>query len=160
MNWMSPIIFRRAEIADLPAIIGLLCQDELGSNRESQGTSSYPLYEKAFKQISKDPNQYLLVAENNDAIVGTCHLTFMPSLTFKGSMRMNIEAVRVHADWRGKGLGEKMLQHAVNMAKERECKIVQLATNKQRHLAQSFYEKLGFQATHVGMKLCLDENNM
>ncbi len=81
----------------------------------------------------------------------------MPSLTFQGSMRMNIEAVRVRPNWRGKGTGDKIIQHAIHMAKEKGCKIVQLTTNQQRPLAQNFYKNLGFEATHVGMKMYLDD---
>lgn len=156
----SAISFRKAEFDDLKAIIHLLYHDELGQARESLEDSVYSLYERAFKQISKDPNQYLLVAESDDKILGTCHLTFMPSLTFQGSKRMNIEAVRVQSDWRSCGLGEKMLQHAIKMARDKECKLVQLATNTQRQRAKKFYEKLGFEATHVGMRMYLKDEGV
>ncbi len=119
MNNAPTLVFRRAVIADLRTIIHLLHDDDLGHGRESKNEEHYPLYEEAFRKISEDLNQYLLVAESDDEIVGTCHLTFIPSLTFQGSMRMNIEAVRVRPHRRGQGMGEQMVQHAIQMSKEK-----------------------------------------
>lgn len=48
-----------------------------------------------------------------------------------------------------------MINQAIQIAKENHCKIVQLATNKKRERAANFYGKLGFEPTHVGMKLYL-----
>jgi len=46
-----------------------------------------------------------------------------------------------------------MFQWAIDHAKERNCHLIQLTTDKQRPDAIRFYESLGFQATHEGMKL-------
>ncbi|HSX03437.1 MAG TPA: GNAT family N-acetyltransferase [Rhabdochlamydiaceae bacterium] len=145
--------FRQATIHDLPEIIRLLFEDELGKERE-QGKSTGS-YQSAFEEIKVDPNQALMVVEENGKVIGTCHLTFMPSLTFHGSKRMNIEAVRIDSAFRSRGVGEWMVQQALKMAQEKGCKIVQLTTNKKRKRAKEFYEKLGFKDTHEGMKLHL-----
>ena len=98
-----------------------------------------------------------MVAELNNKIIGTCHITVMPSMTFKGSTRAQIEAVRIHSDFRGKKVGEKMIKNAINFGKERGVSIFQLNTNKQRMKAIKFYEKLGFVSTHEGMKLHIEK---
>jgi N-acetylglutamate synthase-like GNAT family acetyltransferase len=143
---------RKAKQEDLEEIVRLLGDDKFGKEREN---SSSPNYLNAFLLIEKDPNQFLMVLEKNKAIIGTCHLTLMPSLTFQGSLRMNIEAVRIDTSMRGQGAGEWMIDRAIQFAKEKGCKMVQLTTNKQRLDAKRFYEKMGFQATHEGMKLYL-----
>jgi N-acetylglutamate synthase-like GNAT family acetyltransferase len=149
-------IFRRVEQKDLLDIIRLLSEDELGSSREMFSTNDIkPSYQTAFDEMSSDPNQFLMVLEKDAKIIGTCHLTYMPSLTFQGGKRMNIEAVRVDQTLRNQKIGERMLKEAIQMAKKHHCKIVQLTTNKKRSAAKSFYEKLGFEATHEGMKLYL-----
>jgi N-acetylglutamate synthase-like GNAT family acetyltransferase len=144
---------RKASIADLSQIINLLLEDELGKDRETQSTSLDQRYIDAFNLINQDPNQYLMVVEKDDQIIATCHLTLMPSLTFMGSTRMQIEAVRVSEKLRGMKIGEWMINQASQYAKSKNVKIIQLTTNVQRPRAKTFYEKLGFKATHVGMKL-------
>lgn len=150
---MEKLIFRKAIKDDLPAIIGLLLDDQLGSTRES-ATDLTP-YVQSFKLIDQDQNQMLMVASSDGEIVGTCHLTLMPSLTFKGSTRLNIEAVRIASSFRGAGLGAKMIKKAIEFGQEHGAAIIQIATNNERSKAKDFYQKLGFVASHVGMKLYL-----
>lgn len=145
---------RKANIQDLPQIIALLKEDDLGQFRESN-TIDDECYIKAFHKIDTDPNQYLMVVENHSEMVATCHLTVMPSLTFKGSTRMQIEAIRVASKYRGQKIGEWMLKQVIRYAKEADVSIIQLTTNKKRIAAKRFYEKLGFEASHEGMKLSL-----
>jgi N-acetylglutamate synthase-like GNAT family acetyltransferase len=155
---MINLTHRKARIADLPHIIALLLEDELGSTRESKSAAVHENYIKAFHKIESDPNQYLMVVENGDEIIGTCHLTIMPSLTFIGSTRMQIEAVRVAGKYRGQKIGSWMFDQAISFAKENDVSIVQLTTNKKRPKAKHFYEKLGFEASHEGMKLYLEQD--
>ena len=137
----------------LAEIIKLLKADELGSAREKSEEEIDQAYVNAFRAIIKDPNQALIVVERNSKIIGTCHLTFMPSLTMIGTTRMNIEAVRISESLRGQKIGEWMINRAVDYAKIRGAGLIQLTTNIKRPRAKNFYEKLGFEATHVGMKL-------
>ena len=152
---ITSLNFRKASFDDLEKIIWLLADDQLGQEREQSVSNMNPAYKKVFNQIIADPNQSLMVVEKEGSVVGTCHLTFIPSLTFQGGLRMNIEAVRVDSFLRGQGIGEWMLNKALELAKAKGCRIVQLTTNKKRTDALRFYEKLGFKATHEGMKLYL-----
>ena len=132
----------------------MLANDPLGALRED--LQHLERYEQAYQIISKDPNQELMVVENDAGeIVGTFHLTFIQYLTHQGSIRVQIESVRVREDHRGKGIGEKMLQWAINRAKEKGARVVQLTSDKKRPDAIRFYEKLGFTASHEGMKLSI-----
>lgn len=149
---MTEFIFRRAKQRDLKDIIYLLMDDELGRQREKLSETIPANYLDAFIRIDSDPNQFLMVVESKDLIVGTCHLTLMPSLTFQGGLRMNVEAVRIASSCRGQGVGEWMINQILSLAQKEECKIIQLTTNKERIDAKRFYEKLGFKATHEGMK--------
>jgi ribosomal protein S18 acetylase RimI-like enzyme len=102
-----------------------------------------------------DSDQYLMAVLIGAEIVGTCHLTIMPSLTFTGQTRMQIEAVRVSEKHRGQKIDEWMINAAIDHGKLQGAMIIQLMTNKKRTRAKKFYEKFGFQATHEGMKLYL-----
>lgn len=144
---------RRAFKTDLPQIIALLADDKLGSKRERYEDPLPDLYYKAFEQIESDTNQELVVIEaTNQKVIGTLQLSFIPYLTYQGGIRSQIEAVRISKDHRGKGLGEKLFVWAINRAKERGAHLVQLTTDKKRPDALRFYEKLGFVASHEGMK--------
>ena len=143
---------RQAILDDVTTLVTLLQQDELGKTRETVSNKVDKRYLDAFHKINGDPNQYLMVVEQNQEIVATCHLTIMPSLTFTGSTRMNIEAVRVRSDCRGQKIGEWMITEAMRYGQDHGASIVQLTTNKKRPDALRFYEKLGFKTTHEGMK--------
>ena len=149
---MTKLTYRKAKLYDLSAIIDLLINDKLGSARETLDGASQKKYMNAFHLIDSDPNQYLMVVESNNEIIGTCHLTIMPSMTFTGSTRMQIEAVRISEKMRGQKIGEWMINEAIEYGKSKDASIIQLSTNKERSEAMSFYLNLGFQDTHIGMK--------
>lgn len=154
---IQTLTYRKATIGDLNAIVNLLLEDELGQTRESKKPELNQHYIEAFHRIDVDPNQYLMVVESNCKIVATCHLTIMSSLTFTGSARMQIEAVRVAEKYRGKKIGEWMMNAATAYAKSMGATILQLTTNKKRPKAKNFYEKIGFEVSHEGMKLYLND---
>ncbi|WP_335618121.1 GNAT family N-acetyltransferase [Lentzea guizhouensis] len=143
---------RRATAADVDAIVAMLADDPLGATREKAGD---PAYLAAFAVIDADPHQYLAVAVAGDEVVGTLQLTFTSGLSRLGMTRATVEAVRVRSDQRGAGLGELLLRWAVDEARARGCGLVQLTTDASRTDAHRFYERLGFTASHVGMKLSL-----
>lgn len=143
---------RRAILDDLHRIIALLFEDDLGQTRENYSDDLDHAYIDAFYKIDADPNQYLTVVELAGKIVGTCHLTLIPSLTYKGASRLQIEAVRVAKDHRRQGIGEWMVKKSIEYGESQGALIVQLTTNKEREKAYRFYKCLGFEHTHAGMK--------
>ncbi|MDJ0388409.1 GNAT family N-acetyltransferase [Roseomonas sp. E05] len=152
---MQQVIFRPARRSDLPAIVALLAEDALGSQREVVSTPPDPRYLSAFEAIAADPNQMLAVADEGEEVTGTLQISFLPGLARKGAWRGQIEAVRVAASRRGSGLGQRMLAWAVAECRARGCGLVQLTSDKSRTDAHRFYERLGFLASHEGYKLAL-----
>ncbi len=147
---------RKATKEDVSAIVGLIADDKLGKQREDYRIPLPKVYIEAFNSIIADGNQELMVVENDQGdIIGTLQLSFIQYLTYQGGIRAQIEAVRVDKDHRGQGLGEAMFNWAIARAKEKGAHVVQLTTDKQRPGALKFYEKLGFRASHEGMKLHL-----
>jgi GNAT superfamily N-acetyltransferase len=145
-------VIRPATRADVPAIVAMLADDELGAGRERPGD---PVYDSAFDAVAADPNQLLVVADVAGEPVGTLQLTFIPGLSRLGAVRAQIEAVRIRSDQRGSGLGGQLIGWAIEAARQRGCALVQLTTDASRADAHRFYERLGFRASHVGMKLTL-----
>ncbi len=149
--------FRKAHKEDVPHIVQLLANDKLGKQRENYQDPLPEEYYQAFSRIEQDHNQELMVIEDDEkSIIGTLQLSFIPYLSWCGTTRAQIEAVRIREDQRGKGIGKKLFQWAIRRARERKALLVQLTTDKQRPEALRFYEKLGFKASHEGMKLHLD----
>ena len=153
------MIFRKATVNDIPAIVEMLADDELGKTREDFQTPLPKEYIMAFENINADKNQELIVIESDNAeVIGTLQLSFIQYLTYCGGIRAQIEAVRIHKAYRGKGIGSIVFKWAITRAKERKAHVLQLTTNKKRPKALHFYEKLGFKATHEGMKLHFNQN--
>ena len=148
------MIFRKATEDDLPGIIKMLAEDKLGKQRENFKDPLPESYRIAFQKINSDENQELIVVEDdNSEIIGTLQLSFIQYLTYQGGVRAQIEAVRVREDVRGRGIGQKMFEWAIQRAKNRNVHLLQLTVDRKRPEAITFYEKLGFQPTHEGMKI-------
>ena len=150
------ITLRDARREDVPAIVAMLADDALGVTREVMTEPLPASYYAAFDALDRDPNNRLLIAEINGETVGTLQITFIHGLSRQGAKRALIEAVRVASLHRGKGFGEQIIREAVEMARREGCAMVQLTTDKSRKDAHRFYERLGFVASHEGMKLTLD----
>lgn len=150
---MSVLIIRRATVGDLPGIVAMLADDHLGAQRETP--CRLGPYRAAFERIDADPQQHLVVAERDGRTVGTLQLTVIPGLSRQGASRALIEAVRVHADERGGGLGTELIEWAIAESKRLNCAMVQLTSDATRIDAHRFYERLGFQASHLGFKMPL-----
>lgn len=149
------LTFRSATNSDLPTLVHMLADDDLGASREDTSNPLNHRYTDAFQAIAKDSNNELIVAESDGDLVGMLQLTFIPYLSHTGSWRCLIEGVRVASSCRGKGLGSELIKWAIRRAGEMDCSIVQLTSDKQRTDAIRFYESLGFTASHEGFKLKL-----
>lgn len=157
MNTQTRTVFRAATLSDLPDILHMLADDQLGTSREDASEPLNPNYLSAFATIDADPNNELIVLEHQtpsaQTLVGVLQLTFIPYLTYQGSWRCLVEGVRVRKDYRNQGLGTQMFEWAINRAQQKGCNMVQLTSNKARSNAIRFYESLGFKASHEGFKL-------
>jgi len=147
------ILIRRARETDLPALIAIFAADGLGGHGDTTDEAAFEDYLKAFNVIDASQNEQLFVAEAEGEIVGTFQVVFTRTLTGRGSLSMIIEAVQTRADRRGKGIGAQMIDYAIEEAKRRDCRSVQLTSNAARIDAHRFYERLGFLKSHAGFKM-------
>ena len=150
---MRDVTVRKMQNTDLPRILQLLADDELGQLRERLQKIPHDDYRRAFTAIDADPNQYLAVFEKNDDIIGCLQISFIPGLARRGALRGQIESVRVVANIRGNGYGTLMMAWAIEKCREQGCSLVQLSSDKIRNDARRFYQKLGFVPSHEGFKL-------
>ncbi|MDW0114386.1 GNAT family N-acetyltransferase [Sporosarcina saromensis] len=151
----NEVEFRLAIERDLERIVEMLADDKLGATREQFELPLPEVYREAFRAIEADPNNELVVAYLGNKVIGVQQITFTPHLTRQGGWRATIEGVRTCSSVRGKGIGTALIKWVIQRAKDRGCLLTQLTTDKERKDAIRFYERLGFQASHEGMKLTL-----
>ncbi|GAB3268228.1 GNAT family N-acetyltransferase [Kineosporia babensis] len=147
---MSDLVFRRATLHDVPAIVGLLADDRLGAQRESPDDPK--VYEQAFGRVDADPGQLQVVGERQGVVLATAQVTFIPGLSRRGATRAIVEAVRVASTERGAGLGSAMMRWILDECRARGCDLVQLTSAVEREDAHRFYRNLGFVQSHAGFK--------
>ena len=146
---------RIARRDDIAAIVALLSDDQLGAVRETPGDPPAACYLEAFDAMEAQSGNVYLVAVEDDAVVGCIQVTYIAGLSRRGMTRAQIEGVRVSKSHRSKGIGEALFRHAIEAARRDGCGLVQLTADKARADAHRFYERLGFVASHEGMKLAL-----
>lgn len=146
---------RKAELADLPAIIALFAADGVGGHEDTASPEAFSDYLAAFTRIDASPLQTLYVASLGNEVVGTFQTTLLTSLPGRGKPRLLVEAVQTRDDMRGRGIGARMMRYAVARAKEQGAAKVQLSSNAMRTDAHRFYERLGFVRSHLGFHMPL-----
>lgn len=152
---MTGLAFRTATEADLPEIVRLLADDHLGAVRERYANPLPESYAKAFAALQRIGGEVILALDESGAVIGCLQLLILPGLGQQGKWRAQIEAVRIESALRGKGLGSDLIRHAIQRARAAGCGVVQLTSDNSRAGAHRLYERLGFKASHVGMKLHL-----
>lgn len=146
------MIFRDATRADVPAIVDLLADDRLGAGREGADPEAYLI---AFDEIDVNPMHQLIVGDHEGRIVACAQVTILAGLSRGGMRRALVEAVRVAADLRSQGVGAALMAECEARARLARAGVIQLTTDKSRVRAHAFYARLGFQASHLGMKKAL-----
>ena len=149
------IIIREARLDDLKALIAMFADDDIGGHGDTVSEDALPDYERAFETIAASPDQTLFVAELAGEVVGTFQTAITTTLTGRGASFMIIEAVQTRGDMRGQGIGARMIEFCIETARARGLPRVQLISNAKRKDAHRFYERLGFEPSHLGFKMAL-----
>jgi GNAT superfamily N-acetyltransferase len=149
------LTYRAARPEDLPLIVGLIVEDSVVATNDDPADALHGDYTAALAAIDADPNQEMIVVEQDGAPIGCFQLSYLPGLMRRGMWRGQIEVVHVSETHRNRGLGSQMMKWALERCRERGCRMVQLTSNKKRLDAHRFYERLGFAKSHEGFKYYL-----
>lgn len=113
----------------------------------------------ALEAILAAPHVGLLVADQGD-VVGTVTLVIVPNLTHGAKPWAQVENMVTDASVRGSGVGRRLIEECLRLAREARCYKVQLQSGNQRrgpeNDAHGFYEHLGFAASSVGFRYYLE----
>lgn len=149
------LTYRDATKADLPLILALIVEDAVIDTGDDPADAMHADYVDALAAIDADPNQEMIVVDDDGVPIGCFQLSYLPGLMRRGMWRGQIEVVHVAETHRNRGVGAQMMRWAVERCRERGCAMVQLTSNKKREDAHRFYERLGFLRSHEGFKLYL-----
>jgi predicted N-acetyltransferase YhbS len=149
------VLVRPAERRDIAAIVALFADDAVGGHGDTTDESTRPRYEAAFGRIAASPNEMLYVADWKGEVVGTFQTTLMTTMSGQGTSSLTVSAVQTRADLRGHRIGEQMMRFAIEEARAKGARLVQLMSNGKRIDAHRFYERLGFVKSHAGFKMKL-----
>lgn len=143
------ISLREAQECDMDAVYSLyphlLSEDDPSPGREKLLES--------WNRLISNPAMTCFIAEVDKKIVGTCCLIIVPNLTRGARPYALIETVVVHTEFQGRGIGRKMIEHAIEKARNARCyKIMLLSGVENKN--HGFYERLGFDRNiKVGFEL-------
>jgi GNAT superfamily N-acetyltransferase len=147
-----PLAYRDAVDSDLPFIIGLIVEDSVVATGDDPADAMHADYRNALGAITSDPNERMIIVEEDGEPIGCFQLSFLPGLMRRGMRRGQIEVVHVAATHRNRGVGSEMMRWAIEECRTHNCSLVQLTSNKTREDAHRFYERLGFKRSHEGFK--------
>ncbi|UAB68764.1 GNAT family N-acetyltransferase [Vibrio sp. SCSIO 43132] len=96
--------------------------------------------------MQNNPHTTLVVAEVDGHLTSTCQLGLVPTVTNAGKPFGIIEHVITSENFRRRGLSQKVLEKALELAWEQNCYQVVLLSGETRFSAHRLYEKVGFQS--------------
>ncbi|MBB4004846.1 MAG: GNAT family N-acetyltransferase [Aurantimonas endophytica] len=152
---MTVPTIRPARREDVSAIVALLAEDDIGGAIDTGAAADLPLYEAQFERIAASATEFLFVAEIEGRVVGTFEIVIARSLPYRAATRCILEAVQVHPAMRGQRIGEAMVLRAMEEGRARGADVITLTSNVKREAAHRFYDRLGFERSHVGFKRAL-----
>lgn len=153
MSVKDDVVVRMAQRRDVPDMVALVREGSLTPEAYAD-TKLDPVYD-AWDELMLDPNAEILVLDLDGRVVGMAQLNYMRHLSRGGMRRCHIENVFIAGAFRSQGLGAVLIENCLDMARARGCGLVQLLSDSRRTDAHRFYQRLGFQASHQGMKLYL-----
>jgi len=137
------ILIREAQKDDLPFVLNLYAQPDMDKGQ----VLSVEKAQEIFELFSHYPNYRLFVAVTKnppEVILGTFALLIMNNLAHMGSSSAIVEDVVVSKNHQGQGIGQMMMLHAMELARNAQCYKLILSSNHKRQRAHDFYRKLGF----------------
>ncbi len=133
---------REASADDLPQVLALYAQPGLGDARLLDPARARDIH----ASFARYPSYRLFVACGaGDKVLGSYALLVMHNLAHMGTPSAIVEDVVVDESQRGLGIGRRMMDHAMALAREAGCYKLALSSNLKRTRAHAFYESLGFE---------------
>lgn len=138
MNKAKNVIIRNTENKDFNSVFLLLGQ--LWPDKKLSKTS----LKKVYSRLLNSNYEESFCAETEGQIIGFCTIAIRDSLWQESRMGHICELI-VDETFRGKKIGTNLIKKAINIAKKRGCKKIELDSAFHRKKAHNFYKKMGFE---------------
>jgi GNAT superfamily N-acetyltransferase len=126
------------DIPQLCTLLAILFAQEADFKPDAEKQSA------ALRQIIASPETgRILILREGDGIIGMVNLLFTTSTACGGKVAM-LEDMIIHHSRRGDGLGSKLLQAAIDLARCEGCLRITLLTDRANDSAIRFYQRHGF----------------
>jgi GNAT superfamily N-acetyltransferase len=135
------ITIRPAKVADL----GALCELYHQLNPDDAPWPSEAAALDALASVLRHAGTTILICEVDSTCVSTCMLVVCANFSRSGRPFALIENVVTHRDHRRQGYGRRLVQRAIEAARQRGCYRVSLMTGSRRQETLRFYETAGMQ---------------
>ncbi len=150
---MTNIIIRTASKNDIPILLGLLY--DLGRPKPQEDTD-VEIFRNLVKKYVADLDKTILVAELDDVeIVGMMSIVFLPRLNHP-TLEMYIPELVILEKYQNQGIGKKLINSCINLAKEKKCYRIRLESGNQRKGSHQFYKNLGFEQSSLSFTKNID----
>ncbi len=144
------IIIRTALEKDIPRILELYRQ--LSFHPGDYRVPPPDDVRKVFREMDGYPGLKLLVAEDNDRVVGTTVLAVLPGFAHGTAPFCVVEYVVVDEACRSRGIGRLLMESVKSIAKEAGCYKIMLTSDVRRDRAHKFYKSVGFEPSAYGFR--------
>ncbi len=152
---MVDVIIREASDKDIPIILGLLY--DLGRPKP-QKDSDVEAFRKLVKKYVTDLDKKILVAEFDDMkIVGMVSIVFLSRLN-QTTLEMYIPELVVLEKYQNQGIGKKLINSCIVLAKDKKCHRIRLESGNIRKKSHQFYKHLGFEQSALSFTKNLTRN--
>ncbi len=143
---MDNLIIKTASDKDIPNILGLLY--ELGRPKPEKD-SDVDVFRKLVKKYLTDSDKKIIIAVHNEIeIVGMTSIVFLPRLN-RVNFEMYIPELIVLEKYQKQGIGKKLINYCIVLAKEKKCHGIRLESGNQRKESHQFYKNLGFEQSSL-----------
>jgi|APSaa5957512535_1039671.scaffolds.fasta_scaffold09189_2 ribosomal protein S18 acetylase RimI-like enzyme len=149
---MDNLAIRKASTKDSPILLGLLY--DLGRPKP-QKDSDVEIFRKLVTKYVKDSNKTILVAEIDDMkIIGMASVVYLSRLN-QSTPEMYIPELVVLQKYQNLGIGKKLINSCITLAKEKKCHRIRLESGNQRKDSHEFYKHIGFEQYALSFTLNL-----
>jgi N-acetylglutamate synthase-like GNAT family acetyltransferase len=134
------LVIRKASDKDLSSILNLLYELK---RPQPLDVKEVRIFKKKIKDYLTDSNKAILVAEHEKKIVGMLSVIYLQRLNHT-KLEMYIPELVVTERLRYFGIGKKLVDYCIELAKKKKCYRIRLESGNQRKESHKFYKSIGF----------------
>ena len=128
---------------------------ELGRPKP-QKNSDVKSFRKLVKKYITDFDKKIILAQLYDTeIIAMVSIIFLSRLN-QNSLELYIPELIVREEFQNQGVGKKIIDSCISIAKEKKCHRIRLESGNQRKESHKFYKKLGFESSGLSLTMALN----